>query len=132
MSNEPIHGSERLPTKEDGRVQYWNGECWIQVPHDHIHDGEWWKPLDQTPPPEPPLSARKWFERHSVPFCGSQWHKVDDHSLLQELGYCDEIYMQVLPGDPNWVELLEAIDNRREGGALAWERRVMETRNRNV
>lgn len=68
---EPIRN--RRPTKEDcpepfSDVLVYRHDRWFPCHYENVKDGEWWKPIDQTPPPEDPVSKRRTHRR----VCGGE------------------------------------------------------------
>ena len=76
---------DRRPTKADGDSKWgdvlvYRDGAWSASFHGSVKKGEWWKPIDQTPPPEDPVSKRRTHRR----VCGGEAIH----------------YIEVLPGDP--------------------------------
>lgn len=118
--SEPIR--DRRPTEADGNrineVEYWDGEEWVTCCVGGIiaeNPETWWRPIDQTPPPEPEKPERWRFLVHG-----------DDGPARPML--------EVRPGDPPDLDaLLEAIDAPGHDAALpicyrTWISRVLAAR----
>ena len=59
-ANPWIKGSDRLPTEEDAWrnvVEVWNGTAAVYYAFGQVKENDWWRPVDQTPPPAEPTEA---------------------------------------------------------------------------
>lgn len=125
--SEPIHGSERLPSEVDANlvehVLVWSRDQWLADHYGNVSQGDWWKPIDQTPPPEPPKPKR-----------GVLWSDPGEWRVSStKIDSAQVAYIEKLPTDPDWDELLEAIDKDYwEETATQKLKRILEARNRNA
>ena len=87
---EPIHGSEQLPTENDGDIDgtilYWSisSNKWCTCPWKQIEKYDWWKPIDQKPPPKksPKPRQRFWTQfQHTIDGDGFNANEVDRDTL---------------------------------------------------
>lgn len=80
-----IKGSDRLPTEEDAWrdvVEVWQCDAAIYRNYSKVKKGDWWRPIDQTPPPkEPTIEAltEKVFDKLEK----MQWS--DARSLMRQI-----------------------------------------------
>lgn len=121
--SEPIHGSERLPTVSGPAIEVWyeKYQTWVTALPGEVRKDEWWRFKDQTPPPEPPEPPKRF-----VAWCD----EVTDRDGEVHQWDRTKTLVEKFPTDPDWDELLDAIDSTGVCTAQDWANRVKEVRNR--